>query len=320
MTDNQVLTIVQFIIDNWELSSAWPDFTKAMRLVLPGDNGGNIASKGSDRWALLPRLCCQASGGDPDLTEEVSAAWFLLYIAAHLVDKVEDRDQADEVHTLGGPESAINVANGLFLSAALILNKLYDRDNTKDKAQQISTDFLSTILVMTSGQHRDINKQELTLGDWWKVAEAKSGSFFSLACRCGSQLAIDDPARIKCYSDYGFHLGMMLQIRDDFEDLKVFIDADSSVNLQKSLALAYALEVLPNSERSQLRDFSKSTHHQRQSFNSIIEIFNQSGAGFYMLAEMERHYELGRTSLEDAGPISPAGERLASMIHALKLD
>ena len=291
-----------------------------MRLVLPKGNGGTAPSKESDRWALLPGLCCQASGGGPDLTAEVSAAWLLLYIAAHLVDSVEDRDQVDEIKALGGPGSAINVANGLFLSASLILNKLHDKDQTKINAQQLSSDFYNTVLVMTSGQHRDINDHRLTLKQWWQVAEAKSGSFFSLACRCGAQLAHDDPVKISGYSDYGFHLGMMLQIRDDIEDLKVFLESEVPVNLQRSLAVAYALEVIPDADKSQLKELTETTHHEPEMVNRIIEMLNLSGAGLYMLAEMERHYELGMTSLKKADPCPPAGEKLAALIRELKLD
>jgi geranylgeranyl pyrophosphate synthase len=323
LTDKQVLSIIQFITNNWDSTSAWPDFVKAMRLVLPKENGGITPSKESDRWALLPGLCCQASGGEPGLTAEVSAAWFLLYIAAHLVDSVEDRDQVDEIKALGGPGSAINVANGLFLSASLVLNKLHDQDQTKNKAQELISDFYNTVLVMTSGQHRDINDHQLTLKQWWQVAEAKSGSFFSLACRCGAQLANDDPLKISGFSDYGFHLGMMVQIRDDIEDLKILLESEESeipVNLQRSLAVAYALEVLPDANKSQLKELIEMTQYEPEMVNRFIDMLNQSGAGLYMLAEMERHYEMGMASLKNADPYSPAGEKLAGLISELKLD
>jgi geranylgeranyl pyrophosphate synthase len=323
LTHNQVFSIIQFITDNWEYSSAWPDFIKAMRLVLPKENGGITPSKESDRWALLPGLCCQASGGESDLTAEVSAAWFLLYIAAHLVDSVEDRDQVDEIKALGGSGSAINVANGLFLSASLFLNKLYDQDQTKINSQQLISDFYNTILVMTSGQHVDINEHQLTLKQWWQVAEAKSGAFFSLACRCGAQLANDNSVKITGYSDYGFHMGMMVQIRDDIEDLKIILEFEESeipINLQRSLAVAYALEVLPDAEKFQLKELTEITHHEPEMVNRFIDMLNQSGAGLYMLAEMERHYEMGMASLKSADPYSPAGEKLAALIRELKLD
>ena len=291
-----------------------------MRLVLPKEIGEIAPSKESDRWALLPGLCCQASGGVLDSTAEVSAAWFLLYIAAHLLDSVEDQDQVDEIKELGGPGSAINVATGLILSASLILNKMHDKDQTKRKAQQLSSDFYNTVLLMTSGQHRDINDHQLTLKQWWQVAEAKSGSFFSLACRCGAILANDDPIKVSDYSDFGFHLGMMIQIRDDIEDLKIFLESELPVNLQRSLAVAYALEVLPEADKSQLEELTAIRNHEPEMADRIIEILNLSGAGLYMLAEMERHYELGMTSLKNADPHSPAGENLAALIRELKLD
>jgi len=291
-----------------------------MRLVLPKRNGGTAPSLESDRWALLPGLCCQAAGGELDLTAEVSAAWFLLYIAAHLVDSVEDHDQVDEIKVLGGPGSAINVANGLFLSASLILNKLHEKDQTKTKARQLSSDFYSTVLIMTSGQHVDINNRQLTLNQWWQVAEAKSGSFFSLACRCGAHLANDDPVKIMGYSDFGFHLGMMLQIRDDVEDLQVFLESKVPINLQRSLAVVYALEVLPDTEKSKLKEFTEVPHHEPEMVNGIIDLLNLSGAGLYMLAEMDRHYELGMASLKSADPCSPAGEKLSALIGELKLE
>lgn len=148
-----------------------------MRLLLPVE--GDELSR-NDRWALLPGLCCQAAGGKSESTIEVSAAWILLYLAGHLVDSVEDGDKLDEIDTLGGPGSAINVANGYFLSAALMLNELSNKDHSKIQAHQINMDFYNTILEMTSGQHQDINFLQLSLKQWWRIAGAKTGSFFHL--------------------------------------------------------------------------------------------------------------------------------------------
>lgn len=294
-----------------------------MRFVLPVGSSGADPDKDINRWAHLPGLCCQAAGGDPESTVEISAAWLLLYIAAHIVDDVEDGDLSEEISSLGGPGSAINVANGLFLSAALSLNKLHEKDQTNILATQIISDFFETILVMTSGQHRDINYQEMTLEQWWQVAEVKSGSFFSLASRCGAQLGFADPIELKGYSDYGFHLGVMLQIIDDIEDLKQFISTEEIEllnNLQKSLAVAYALEVLPKVDASHLKEWIEFSPHEPEMVNRIIDMLDQSGAGLYMLTEMERHYELGMKSLESANPSSPAGDKLAALISSLKLE
>lgn len=294
-----------------------------MRLVLPQETSAADQGKNPSRWLALPGLCCQAAGGDLDTTKEITAAWALLYTAAHLMDSVEDGDLGDEVRALGGSGVAINVANGLFLSAALALNSLHEKDQTKTLATQINADFFDTILVMTSGQHRDLVNPRITLEQWWQIAEAKSGSFFSLACRSGAQLAVDDPVKIKGYSDYGFHLGIMLQILDDFEDLQTFVESDEFITpniLQRSLAAAYAGDVLQESDKQKLDQWLGSASQNSNRGIELIKMLDSCGAGFYMVAELEKHFLMGMAALNMAKPLSIAGEQLANFIQELKLE
>lgn len=322
MGKQKILSLNQLISENWTNSRAWPDFIEAMLLVLPAHEGLQELDRDPNRWALLPQLCCQAAGGDPKITDEISAAWLMLYIAAHLVDSVEDEDPAEEINILGGKGPAINVANGLFLSGALLLNRMQGPEMTKHVAQEISTDFYNTILVMTSGQHRDLKSRRLTADQWEQIAEAKSGEFFSLACRSGARLAVNDQRTIKSYGDYGFHLGVMLQIHDDYEHLKVFLEAGESSpppDLNKSLAAAYASDMLPESESMMLQDWLESALDDPEHIDEILTILDESGAGLYIATQMERRYELARTSLEAVNPLSPAREDLYELLDQLKL-
>jgi len=320
LTEKHFNFIIQFINDNWEYGSAWPDFIEAMRLLLPDvdrEPGRN------DRWALLPGLCCQAAGGEIHRTKEVSAAWILLHIAGHLVDGVEDGDRVAEIDALGGPGSAINVANGYFLSAALMLNELSKNTHSKNQAHQIGADFYNTILVMTSGQHQDINFPQLSLKQWWQVAEAKTASFFSLACRSGARFGTSDAEKIAAFSDYGFHLGLMLQVHDDIEDLQLLMAEGTTEvphDIQRSLAFTYAVDVLPESEKSQFQKLIETDSDQPERVNKILEFLDRSGAGLYLLAEMDRHYESGVKSLQAADPLPPAADQLLALIGGLKLE
>lgn len=323
MVQEKIHPIINLIIDNWDNTGAWPEIVEAMRLVIPTGIGDPDSSQDPHRWALLPGLCCQAAGGDPEAANEVSSAWLLFYVAAHIVDDVEDGDFEGDISALGGPGSAVNVANALFLSASLLLNRLFEKRELKNLATRISSDFFNTILVMTSGQHYDLVNEQLTLKQWWQVAEAKSGSFFSLACRCGARLGVDDPEKIRQYSDYGFHLGVMLQIVDDIKDLQSLFLSEVSVlptNLNKSLALTYAYDVLPDSDRIKLEEWITTTPHKLDTVECIVEMLNECGAGLYLFAEAEKHYQYGMTSLEAASPCSPAGEKLGSLLRQLKLD
>src|SRR3990172_12240121 len=104
---------------------------------------------------------------------------------------------------------------------------------------------------MASGQHADLVNPQPDLEQWLEIAGAKSGELFALACRCGARLATNDPARLKGFSDFGHHLGILLQILDDLEDLKPGSGVetpDLSPKVSRSLVVAYALDVLPRSE------------------------------------------------------------------------
>ena len=294
-----------------------------MRLVLPEPGPESDLRWDPGRWLVLPGLCCQAEGGELDETQEISAAWLLLYTAAHIVDTVEDGDPDPQVRSLGGDGPAINVANGLFLSAAIILNSLHKKDASQELAADITADYLDTIMVMTSGQHRDLTIPQLTLEQWWQIAEAKSGAFFALACRSGAHLAKGDRSKVKAYSDFGYHLGLMLQILDDFEDFQTFLKSRENVFpgiLRRSLAVAYADNVLADSERNKLTQLILTTSPQPEAGDELIDLLDGCGAGLYMVAALEKHYDLGIASLVEAVPASPAGEMLEAKIHSLKLN
>ena len=102
-----------------------------MRLVLPEPDSKTDLHRDPGRWVILPGLCCQAAGGKIESTLEISAAWLLLYTAAHTVDTIEDGDQDPRIDLLGGTGAAINIANGLFLSATRLLNSLQKRMSLK---------------------------------------------------------------------------------------------------------------------------------------------------------------------------------------------
>ena len=176
---------------------------------------------------------------------------------------------------------------------------------------------------MTSGQHQDINFPQLTLEQWWQVAEAKTGSFFSLACRSGAQLGTADGEKVAALGDFGFHLGLMLQIHDDIEDLQLLMAggvSEISNNIRKSLTFSYAVEVLPEPEKNQLQELIASNSDKQDQINQMIDLFDQSGSGLYLLAELERNYVSGVKSLERAEPLLPAADDLMAMIGGLKLN
>ena len=272
---------------------------------------------GKGRFSQLPGLCCQAAGGDPGWAEELAQAWALFYIGAGILDKIEDRDQPDSWWDETGEGMAANAASGLYFTASLLLNSLYGRKEICEPASEIVRDFYQTLLSMSSGQHRDLTTPEPTLEEYWEIAAAKSGAFFSLACRCGAGLATGEPVRIQGYSKFGLHLGILLQILDDLEELKDIrtkYDRGNIVGLRRSLPMVYLLEVAPPEKQLEIGAKLGSNSIDQADLEEVEAEIGRSGAGIFVLTEIERQRSQALSALESANPDPEAAAELVGLL------
>jgi geranylgeranyl pyrophosphate synthase len=132
-----------------------------------------------------------------------------------------------------------------------------------------------------------------------------------------------DLLKVKAYSDYGFHLGLMLQIFDDLEDFRFLVKSKEMSlpkNMQRSLAVAYAYDVLPDTIKVELNQLTRADERKKGSADKLIDILDDCGAGLYLVAELEKHFDLGIASLIEAQPEPPSGDKLEDIIRSLKLN
>jgi len=300
-------------------AGAWPDFIKAMHRAVPS---GSSDKKGPDRdptkWALLPGLCCQAAGGDARWTDSLAAAWLLFYIAADIMDSVEDQDEPDPWWQESGPGMAINVASGLYFSASQLLNRLYKYEATQSAAPDVTKKFLNDFLIMCSGQHRDLTNPEPSLDQYWQIAAAKSGCFFGLACQAGARLGTDELNIISSYQRYGYHLGMLIQILDDLEDFHGLQSSSTPVKwttLKRSLPVVYALQMYSGSNERQLRQCLNDASGDNKAAEEAVALLEGSGVVVYLISEMARHRDQAIENLEQANPQPAAAEFLETFVR-----
>lgn len=286
--------------------------------LLTGQTGE--PSPGAFRWDRLPGLCCQAAGGEPAWAEDVAIAWSLFYVAAHLMDSVEDQDQPDAWWAAQGPGLALNAASGLFFTASLALNRLSHNAQARPAAPALVDEFYRGLLAMSSGQHRDLVSAELSLEQYWDIAARKSGSFFALACRSGAALACEDPSRLEAYDRFGRHLGTLIQILDDLKDIQSLpasVTRGEPVDIRRSLPVIYALEVYPEAQRAELAGLLQPAMQDPQAAEELLGMVEEGGAALYLAVEIERYRQMASEILKQAAPQSPAGEILHSMLNNL---
>jgi len=271
----------------------------------------------------LPGLCCQAAGGDPSWADRLAEAWFLFFTAAHLFDTIEDQDPPDEGIPDMAPGVTINLATGMLVAASLSLNQMQLEGRSQRYAAQIADNYYRTVLTMCNGQHLDLIQGQPSLEQWMQISAAKSGAFFQLACQSGASLATQDPARVAGFGEYGFRLGLLLQILDDVGDFHQAANDKQpflSLDAGRSLAVAYARQVLPADQQAILSENLATASQNAAAAQQVIDLLQQCGAGLYLFTEMERQRVLGLQSLETAHPDLPAGEILIDLLTDLGND
>jgi hypothetical protein len=113
----------------------------------------------------------------------------------------------------------------------------------------------------------------------------------------------------------------MLQIVDDLEDFQILLNSGeiaSPRSMERSLAATYAHDVLPDETKDEFIQLTRSDSAQKEMGDKLIGMLDDCGAGLYMLAELEKHFDLGLASLVEAQPAPPTGEKLEAIIRALK--
>lgn len=253
----------------------------------------------------LPFLCCEANGASPKRAVGVASAWFLLQVAAHLLDKVEDHELETSGECRLGPAVSMNLSTGMIFVAEWILNHLELDCVDAGAAWDIQRAFQETVLSVCSGQHLDLSVQLPDLPTCWQIAEAKSGSAYALACYVGTRTATHQTDRLRCMENFGRHLGTIVQISDDIDDL----ERDRSKNHQSQLspfANAYLahIGVLGGSESKDHLDvaFAKPILE-----NSLV---------LYLRLEALKYAELAKSELIQLALASePRGQILSILQH-----
>ncbi len=269
-------------------------------------------------WLELPLLCCQAAGGDPRLAEPAASAWALLYTAAHLLDNVQDGDPLDPWWEPHGAASAINAATGLIATSALQLARGHSPSLAASTKQRLLEDFFHTVLLMGSGQHQDLTAPTPTLEDCWRIAEAKSGAFFGLACRAGARAAGIDEALVSHYSSYGVCLGLLVQIGDDLGDAAAIApNRDRQPEPRRmALPLAYLRSVVPPDDAGEMNSMQAAAGGTGQPARGTAGWLHASGAGLYLTAKAHELRQRGASALRPAAPPSPALDRLLELLDS----
>lgn len=304
----------------WSEGAVEPEYRQAMRAALaPAKSSPSSRPVGFNFLPLiaLPAWSCEAVGGNWLQAEPVAAAWGMLYYAAHLLDAVEDSQGDAGPQPTPSQGSTINVAIGLISTATLALNALEDAGTSSKTAREERGRFHGAVLTMCGGQHSDLTRLEPTLEQCWQAAEAKSGAFFALACWAGARLACSDSTQTDLFGQFGQNLGAVIQIRDDLSGLTPVAGEPSDLSSagRWTLPVAYAMSVVPDSERAQLRRLLQAAPKDVAALAEARRRIIESGAVLYLTVEVERRRQQAEAALITAGRPGSARDELLALLR-----
>ncbi len=287
------------------------EYIDALYEVLPEQRNSEISRSQSNLRLLLilPSLCCQAAGGADHQAAPVSAAWQLLYTAAHLLDRAADSTYQPAGKHLG---VSVNLATGLLTAANHMLCEL---DNVS-LVCEVQGSFSRAVLKMCSGQHVALTQRELTLEQCWRLANLRSGAFFSAACWAGARLATDRSEHLNGFREFGQMLGELLQVADDISGLRLL--SDLSAGHRWTLPLAYAMTVLPPVERATLQAYLEAAPMSLDAEQEAQRCILESGTGLYLAVEAAQRRSRAEGALLAAAAPSPSREALLRLLLELE--
>lgn len=265
----------------------------------------------------LPELCCQACGGKTQLSRPIAAAWHLLLLAAKLLDDVEDRDIKDDVPI------TINSTTGLHFLIQLILGELVTEIETADCFQPIILELGRTMLRACAGQHADLltdlqGQKEVDPDGWLDIARAKSGEFFGWAAWAGARVAGATKTNPAEYRTFGYHLGILLQIADDFNDIWSPHHQSDLATGRPSLPVSYALLVSEKETQNHLEMLLSQTQSGiKEAEEKIRQILIEIGAQSYVLVVARTHYLQALAALQQADPAPEPGRALHALLDQI---
>ncbi len=254
-----------------------------------------------DRWffSLLPILTCQFIGGDVEAAVHLAAAWNLFHLAANIFDDIEDEGFVIGPNGVMPLGEAVNTATTLLFLAQSALDPLSETDRSPFLLE-LRRELNQTGIHICVSQHQDLvemTKPDVSLGTYWQITGAKSGRFFGWACRAGAVIGGGSPSQVVGCDSYGYNLGVLLQIFDDWVGLSPDEGVSDLALGKRTLPTIYALAVAPPGQRQGLMTLLDQACQSREAeIEAQAEIIRLGGL-HYTLVEAEMRRKRAETAL-----------------------
>lgn len=264
-----------------------------------------ISNAGKRLRPIMVLMACELFGGDIQkcIKPALAIEFFHNFTLIHddIMDEAPLRRGKPTVHTLHGINTGILSGDGLLLKAY----KFFE-DLEPHIFKACIRVFTRTGLLLCEGQQYDINfetQEKVTFQDYIRMITYKTGVLAASSFEIGALIAGADFKDAKAIFNFGKHLGIAFQIKDDYLD--VFGDMEQFGKKQagdiyenkKTVLYLLARENANEEERKEL-DFwyAKKTDNVDKVYG-VEKIFRKTKADEKTLRLIEKHNEIAHNYL-----------------------
>ena len=274
---------------------------------------------------LLCMLACESAGGEWTQSVPAAVGVEVLHNFSLVHDDIQDNSDTRRgrptVWRLWGLPQALNAGDGLFALAHLAFTRLPERGVPVEKAFAALHTFDQTCLALTHGQHLDMqfeDRLDVTADEYLTMITDKTATLIATSAYLGALLAGVDEAIADHYGDFGRHLGLTFQVRDDILGIwgdKGVTGKSTSSDIEtrkKTLPVVYGLERSEVLRQLYAQDEVGSDHVTR-----VIEILDELGARQKAERVAVQHHRKAMDAFRNSAATGEAGQALEELAENL---
>ena len=261
---------------------------------------------------LTAKLC-----GDINESTHIGASQVELLHTATLVhdDVVDDayeRRGFFSINALWKNKIAVLVGDFLFAQGFLLALK-----NKEFRQLEILSD---AVKAMSEGELLQLEKSrrlDIKESVYYDVIRQKTASLIAAACSIGAASVTGDEEVIERMRQFGEHIGIAFQIKDDLFDFgSDDVGKPLGIDIQEkklTLPLIFALDNSPNGDKKRIIRLIKKYNDRPEKVKEVIEFVRHSGGIDYAKKAMEE-YSQKAFDILNTFPASPARQALKDLV------
>lgn len=256
----------------------------------------------------------------------------LLHNFTLIHDDIEDGDRERRSRPTAwavfGIPQAINLGDGLASLSRLTLFTLLDQGVDADLVVRLGACFDRTTLMIIEGQHMDLcfeTLEQVTISQCLEMITRKTAALLACAAEMGARLGCSDEPTITALHQFGWHLGIAFQVRDDLLGIWATraeagkMPAGDVLRRKKTLPVLHAIQHASPQDHAWLRAFySQQEAPESEQVDQVLSILERTRSREYCQRFLTEHCLLARDALKQVTtPAAPLAQEAIVDLGAL---